>query len=146
MSAIPFGLIGAFWGHMITGFDLSMFSIIGLMALTGVVVNDSLVLLDYISNMRDEGNSAAESVRLGAARRFRAILLTTLTTFAGLTPLLLEKSLQARFMIPMAVSLAFGVVFATFITLVLVPALYMIVEDIKLLAARLFKRQDSSHA
>lgn len=130
MSAIPFGLIGAFWGHILTGFDLSMFSIIGVLALTGVVVNDSLVLLDYISNMRDAGKTALESVRLGAQRRFRAILLTTLTTFAGLTPLLLEKSMQARFMIPMAVSLAFGVLFATFIILVLVPSLYMIVEDL----------------
>lgn len=136
MSAIPFGLVGAFWGHLLTGFDLSMFSIIGLMALTGVVVNDSLVMLDYISNLRDEGYDAMEAVRLGAQRRFRAILLTTLTTFAGLTPLLLERSIQARFMIPMAVSLAFGVLFATFITLVLLPALYIIAEDLKALPGR----------
>lgn len=140
MSAIPFGLVGAFWGHILTGFDLSMFSIIGVLALTGVVVNDSLVMLDYISNLRDQGLAAMEAVRVGAQRRFRAILLTTLTTFAGLTPLLLEKSMQARFMIPMAVSLAFGVLFATFITLVLLPALYMIVEDITALPARLRRR------
>ncbi len=100
------------------------------MALTGVVVNDSLVLIDYTSSLRDEGVPAFEAILQGAQRRFRAILLTTLTTFAGLTPLLLEKSLQARFMIPMAISLAFGVLFATVITLVLLPALYMVAEDV----------------
>jgi multidrug efflux pump subunit AcrB len=131
MLAIPFGLIGAFWGHMITGFDLSMFSIIGIMALTGIVVNDSLVLIDFTDKQRKEkGLSARDAVIAGGTRRFRAILLTTMTTFAGLTPLLLEKSLQARFMLPMAVSLAFGVVFATFITLVLIPAFYLIIEDV----------------
>ena len=130
MAAIPFGIIGAFWGHLLTGFDLSMFSIIGIMALTGVVVNDSLVLIDFTDNLRREGAAAFDAILQGAQRRFRAILLTTLTTFAGLTPLLLEKSLQARFMIPMAVSLAFGVLFATVITLVLLPALYMIAEDV----------------
>ncbi len=140
MSAIPFGLIGAFWGHLLLGYDLSMFSIIGIMALTGVVVNDSLVMIDYISVLRDEGLGAFEAVTQGARRRFRAILLTTLTTFAGLTPLLLEKSMQARFMIPMAVSLAFGVLFATMITLILVPALYMIVEDLAHLPALLLGR------
>jgi len=136
MTAIPFGLIGAFWGHVITGYDLSMFSVIGIMALTGIVVNDSLVMIDYISVLRDDGHSAFEAVALGAKRRFRAIMLTTLTTFAGLTPLLLEKSMQAKFMIPMAVSLAFGVVFATVITLVLVPALYMVIEDVMNLPKR----------
>ena len=140
MSAIPFGLIGAFWGHLVMGYDLSMFSIIGIMALTGIVVNDSLVMIDYIATLRKEGHAAFEAVALGAQRRFRAILLTTLTTFAGLTPLLLEKSMQARFMIPMAVSLAFGVVFATLITLVLVPAFYMIIEDFVTLPARLRAR------
>ena len=130
MLAIPFGLIGAFWGHMITGFDLSMFSIIGVMALTGIVVNDSLVLIDYTDKQRKEkGLNAHDAVVAGGTRRFRAIMLTTMTTFAGLTPLLLEKSMQARFMLPMAVSLAFGVVFATFITLVLIPAFYLIIED-----------------
>ena len=137
MSAIPFGLIGAFWGHLIMGYDLSMFSVIGIMALTGVVVNDSLVMIDYIGTLRDEGHSAFEAVTIGARRRFRAILLTTMTTFAGLTPLLLERSMQARFMIPMAVSLAFGVVFATAITLVLVPAFYMVIEDLVTLPERL---------
>jgi len=129
MAAIPFGIIGAFWGHLLLGYDLSMFSIIGIMALTGVVVNDSLVLVDYTDGLRRGGVGAFDAILRGAQRRFRAILLTTLTTFAGLTPLLLEQSLQAKFMIPMAVSLAFGVVFATVITLVLLPALYMIAED-----------------
>ena len=140
MSAIPFGLIGAFWGHLVMGYALSMFSVIGIMALTGVVVNDSLVMIDYITRLREEGQPAFEAVAFGAKRRFRAIMLTTLTTFAGLTPLLLEKSMQARFMIPMAVSLAFGVVFATVITLVLVPALYMVIEDAVTLPKRLRKQ------
>jgi len=131
MAAIPFGLIGAFWGHIIMGFNLSMFSIIGIMALTGVVVNDSLVLIDYTSTLVKEGVPPIEAVSLGALRRFRAILLTTLTTFAGLTPLLLERSAQARFMIPMAVSLAFGVVFATLITLLLVPAFFLVIVDLE---------------
>ena len=148
MMAIPFGLIGAFWGHMLTGFDLSMFSIIGIMALTGIVVNDSLVLIDYIDTLRKEtGMSAQEAILAGGTRRFRAILLTTLTTFAGLTPLLLEKSMQARFMLPMAVSLAFGVIFATAITLILIPAFYLIVEDFTALPARMkamFRKVDST--
>ncbi len=138
MAAIPFGFIGALAGHALMGFELSMISIMGLVALAGVVVNDSLVLIDHIDTLRSEKElSAFEAVVVGAQRRFRAILLTTLTTFAGLTPLLLERSLQARFMIPMAISLAFGVLFATFITLVAIPALYMIIEDSHLLAGRI---------
>ncbi len=141
MLAIPFGLIGALWGHMLMGFDFSMFSVIGIMALTGIVVNDSLVLVDYIEGLRSsDGIGAAEAVLRGGQRRFRAIFLTTLTTFAGLTPLLLEQSVQARFMIPMAVSLAFGVVFATVITLLLIPAFYLILEDLKELAGRWMHR------
>ena len=131
MSAIPFGLVGAIGGHVLMGFDLSMLSVFGIVALTGVVVNDSLIMIDLINRERAEGVELHQVVRDSATRRFRPIMLTTLTTFFGLVPMLLERSLQARFLIPMAVSLAFGIVFATGITLLLVPSLYMILEDIK---------------
>jgi len=129
MSAIPFGIIGAIWGHMLMGYDLAILSVFGIVALTGVVVNDSLVLVDYINRAVGEHATVEEAIHRAAQARFRPVLLTSLTTFAGLTPLLLEKSLQAKFLIPMAISLAFGVLFATFITLLLVPALYRILED-----------------
>jgi multidrug efflux pump subunit AcrB len=99
--------------------------------LTGVVVNDSLVMVDFINRFRAQGESLQKAVREAGVVRFRPIILTSITTFAGLTPLLLERSLQARFLIPMAISLAFGVVFATFITLILVPVSYLILEDVK---------------
>ena len=131
MSAIPFGLIGAIWGHVAMGLNLAILSFFGIVALTGVVVNDSLVLVAFINRAyRDEGMSLSEAIRHAGGARFRPILLTSLTTFVGLTPLLLEKSMQAQFLIPMAVSLAFGVLFATFIILVLVPCLYAIQEDL----------------
>jgi multidrug efflux pump subunit AcrB len=131
MSAIPFGIVGAVLGHFVMGYDLSMLSGFGIVALTGVVVNDSLIMIDLINRMREEGVDLHHVVRDSGVRRFRPILLTTLTTFLGLTPMILEKSLQARFLVPMAISLGFGVVFATAITLILVPCLYMILEDIK---------------
>jgi multidrug efflux pump subunit AcrB len=134
MSAVPFGFVGAVWGHVIMGLDLTILSLFGLVALTGVVVNDSLVLIDFVNRRRAAGSDAVSAVREAGEVRFRPILLTSITTFAGLTPLLLERSLQARFLIPMAVSLAFGVVFATFVTLVLVPAGYLILEDVKRVA------------
>jgi len=140
MTAIPFGVVGAFAGHLLLGMDLTMFSIIGLVALAGVVVNDSLVMIDFVNRYRREGHSLENSVREAGARRFRAILLTSLTTFAGLTPLLLEKSLQAQFLIPMAVSLGFGVLFATFLTLILLPCFYLILEDLRRLPKRLHGR------
>ena len=130
MSAIPFGIVGAFWGHVVMGMDLAIFSIIGLTALSGIVVNDSLVMVDFINQARKLGKTAREAVMESGLRRFRAITLTTLTTFAGLTPLLLERSMQAQFIMPMAVTLAFGVVFATAVTLILVPILYLIAEDL----------------
>lgn len=129
MSAIPFGFVGALVGHMIMGMDFSMLSFFGMVALTGVVVNDSLVLIDRINNQRRAGVSLDEAIREAGGRRFRPILLTTLTTFFGLMPMILETSMQAQFMIPMAISLGFGVVFATVITLVLVPVIYRILED-----------------
>jgi len=140
MSAIPFGIIGAIWGHVVMGMDLAILSMFGIVALTGVVVNDSLVMVDYINRGRrgGDGSPLPEAIREAGAARFRPILLTSLTTFAGLTPLLLEKSMQAQFLIPMAVSLAFGVLFATFITLLLVPVLYRILEDVRAAGRRLF--------
>ncbi len=131
MTAVPFGLVGAVWGHAVTGYELSIMSLLGVVALTGIVVNDSLVLVSYINTRREEGIPPAEAVRQAGPVRFRAILLTSLTTAAGITPLMLEKSVQAQFLIPMAVALAFGVLFATLISLLLVPAGYLIVEDIQ---------------
>jgi multidrug efflux pump subunit AcrB len=138
MSAIPFGLVGAVWGHLIIGLDLTILSMFGLVALTGVVINDSLVMVDYINRRIATFADLNRVVREAGAARFRPILLTSLTTFAGLMPLMLERSMQARFLIPMAVSLAFGVLFATFITLILVPASYLILADLKGLPRRLF--------
>jgi len=140
MSAIPFGLIGAVLGHVVMRMDLTMLSMFGIVALTGIVVNDSLVLVDFINRRFREGIPLLEAVREAGAARFRPILLTSLTTFAGLTPLLLERSVQAQFLIPMAVSLGFGVLFATFIILVGVPVGYVILEDVKRLTDRLLGR------
>ena len=131
MSAIPFGLVGAVWGHMMLDLDVTMMSMFGLVALTGVVVNDSLVMVDFINRKREQHASIETAVREAGIGRFRPIMLTSLTTFVGLGPLILEKSFGAQFMVPMAVSLAFGVVFATFITLILVPTAYLILEDLK---------------
>ena len=131
MSAIPFGLVGATWGHVIMGLNLTILSMFGLVALTGVVVNDSLVMVDFINRHRKNRSDLMEAVKMAGVARFRPILLTSLTTFLGLSPLMLERSMQARFLIPMAISLGFGVVFATFITLVLVPAGYTVLEDIR---------------
>ncbi|NLH17977.1 MAG: efflux RND transporter permease subunit [Phycisphaerae bacterium] len=140
MSAIPFGIIGAVLGHIILGYDLSLLSSFGIVALSGIVVNDSLIMIDLINRERREGIPLAQVIRDSAVRRFRPIMLTTLTTCLGLAPMILEKSLQAKFLVPMAVSLAFGVAFATMITLVLVPSLYRIVEDIKFFIAWLFAK------
>nr|MDJ0810791.1 efflux RND transporter permease subunit [Desulfobacterales bacterium] len=136
MAAIPFGIVGAIAGHLIMGFNLSIISIFGIVGLSGVVVNDSLVLIHRANHFRREGASAHDAVIRAGCMRFRAILLTSLTTFAGLTPMLLEKSLQAQFLIPMAVSLGFGVLFATVITLLLIPCGYMILEDFQGLGRR----------
>ncbi len=129
MMAIPFGFVGAVWGHVLMGYHLSIMSMFGLIALTGVVINDSLVLVDYVNKSRWEGTSVLTAAHDAGIARFRPILLTSLTTFASLTPLLLEKSLQARFLIPMGISLGFGVLFATVISLILVPTAYLILED-----------------
>ena len=140
MSAVPFGLIGALSGHVIAGLDLTIWSLVGMIAVSGVVVNDNLVLVDFMNSNREKGISLMESIRDAGVARFRPIMLTSLTTFGGLAPLMLERSLQAQFLIPMAVSLAFGVMFATVISLVLVPALYHIVYDLEVSVARLVGR------
>ena len=121
MSAIPFGIIGAVWGHLLMGLDLALLSLFGIVALSGVVVNDSLVLLTFYNQMLREGTSHEEALISAGAARFRPILLTSLTTFFGLLPMILEKSIQAQFLIPMAASLGFGILFATFIILLGVP-------------------------
>ena len=164
MAAIPFGLVGAIWGHMALGLDVTMMSMFGLVALTGVVVNDSLVMVDFINRARSVHTDVGRRVRQAGGRqqdrhefessglrlaireaggnRFRPIMLTSLTTFFGLAPLMLERSMQAAFLVPMAVSLAFGVLFATFITLILVPISYLILDDIQRLVRRLSGRGD----
>ena len=129
MVSIPFGIVGAVCGHLLMGYSLSVNSMMGIVALSGVVVNDALVMIDYGNRRRLEGASAFAAIHAAGVRRFRPILLTTLTTFGGLAPMIFETSRQARFMIPMALSLGYGIVFATAITLVIVPCLYMILED-----------------
>jgi multidrug efflux pump subunit AcrB len=136
MAVIPFGLVGAIAGHMIMDMNLSLISFLGMLALSGVVVNDSLVMVDWVNRSRREGVPLQEAVRSAGAARFRAILLTSLTTFAGLVPLISEQSTQAQFLIPMAVSLGFGVLFATLVTLLLVPVVYLMMEDFRQLTGR----------
>ena len=131
MSVIPFGIVGSVLGHMILGIDLSVLSLFGIIAAAGVVVNDSLVMVDYINNSRRQGTPLKTAVIEAGGRRFRAILLTSLTTFIGVTPIILETSMQAKMVIPMAVSLGFGVLFATIVTLVLIPCIYLMIEDIR---------------
>ena len=138
MVVIPFGIIGAVLGHFILGMDLSALSVMGILAAAGVVVNDSLVMVDYVNNARKRGERLKDAVMHAGTKRFRAIMLTSITTFIGLVPIIFfEVSAQAKIVIPMAVSLAFGVLFATIVTLVLIPCLYLIIEDVK----SLFKRK-----
>lgn len=140
MSAIPFGFVGAVWGHVLMGFNLSIMSLMGLVALSGVVVNDSLILIVAVNRYRDDGMALWDAVVSGGARRFRPILLTSLTTFFGLLPMIFERSVQARFLVPMAVSLGFGVLAATFIMLLLVPCSYIILEDFRRWSSNVFAR------
>jgi multidrug efflux pump subunit AcrB len=168
MAAIPFGLVGAIWGHIVMGLDVTMMSMFGLVALTGVVVNDSLVMVDFINRaravhadlgrrLREEGGRPADAyefdssglqlaIREAGSNRFRPILLTSLTTFFGLAPLMIERSMQAAFLVPMAVSLAFGVLFATFITLILVPVSYLILDDVQRTLRRMFGQEEPAFA
>ncbi|MGX9462803.1 efflux RND transporter permease subunit [Shewanella sp. A14] len=139
MSVIPFGVIGSVIGHIILGIDLSVLSMFGIIAAAGVVVNDSLVMVDYVNNSRKTGVPMKEAVLNAGCRRFRAIMLTSLTTFIGLVPIMSETSMQAQMVIPMAVSLAFGVLFATVVTLCLIPCLYIAIEDVKTLIRKVIK-------
>jgi len=131
MSVIPFGFIGALIGHWLMGYSLALLSVLGLLALTGVVINDSLVLVDFANQRMRAGESISSAVENACVKRFRPVMLTSLTTFCGLLPLLMEKSTTAQFLIPMAISLGFGILFATFITLILVPANILIAEDLR---------------
>ncbi|RNL94511.1 efflux RND transporter permease subunit [Sinomicrobium pectinilyticum] len=135
LSAIPFGIVGAVIGHIILGYDLSLVSLMGMIALAGVVVNDSLIMIDYANGIRKD-QSAYEAIHEAGIRRFRPIMLTTLTTFGGLTPIILETSSQAFYLIPMAISLGFGIVFATSIILVIVPCLYLAQEDLRIIVKK----------
>jgi len=131
MMSIPFGIVGAVIGHLIMGYSLSVMSTFGVVALSGVVINGALVLIDFANRKRQAGMNDHDAIHGAGIHRFRPILLTTLTTFGGLTPMIFETSRQARFLIPMAISLGFGILFTAFITLLLVPALYLIVEDLR---------------
>lgn len=138
--SIPFGIIGAIFGHLIMGFDLSILSMLGIVALSGIVVNDSLVLIDYANQLQitHPDKDIKNIIKMSGIQRFRPILLTTLTTFCGLAPMIIETSRQAKILIPMAISIGFGIVFATLITLVLIPALYLVLHKIR---AQFFSRK-----
>ncbi|MEJ2912781.1 efflux RND transporter permease subunit [Pseudoalteromonas sp. C12FD-1] len=138
MSVIPFGVVGAMFGHVILGMTMSGLSMFGIIAVAGIVVNDSLVMVDFVNKARAEGMAIKQAVMQAGAKRFRAILLTSITTFIGVMPIIMETSLQAKIVIPMAVSLAFGVLFATVITLILIPCQYVALEDAKRLTRKLF--------
>lgn len=136
LFTIPFGIIGSIWGHLLLGYDLSIMSIFGMVALTGVVVNDAIVLIERINENFAEGLPFFEAIRTGGVRRFRAIFLTSLSTVGGLAPMIMETNMQAKFLIPMALSLASGVAFATVLTLVLIPSLLVILNDFRRLVFR----------
>ncbi len=131
--SIPFGIIGAIFGHLLLGYDLSIVSLLGIVALSGVAVNDALVLIEHATYLRMSGTQqpVAELIKTAAIQRFRPVILTTLTTFGGLMPMIMETSRQARFLVPMAISIGCGILFATLITLILIPSLYVVVEDIR---------------
>jgi multidrug efflux pump subunit AcrB len=131
MTAIPFSFTGAIYGHLLFDMSVSMYSYFGIGAAAGVVVNDNLVLVDRIGKLREQGLSALEAVAESTVQRFRPILLTSVTTFVGLMPLMAERSIDAQFLKPAGIALAFGVLFALFVTLLLVPALYCVGEDLK---------------
>ncbi len=136
MVSIPFGIIGAIIGHLLLGYEMTMMGVIGMLALSGVVVNDALILISFANDRRAHHATAHDAVVAAGIQRFRPILLTTMTTFGGLAPMIMETSRQAKFLIPMAISLGFGILFATFLTLLLVPSLYMVIEDVARLCGR----------
>ena len=147
--SIPFGIIGAFFGHLLMGYDLSLLSLFGIVALSGVVVNDSLVLIDYANRLQQAGDeSPFHIIKTASIQRFRPIILTTMTTFLGLAPMIMETSRQAKILIPMAISIGFGILFATVITLLLIPSLYLVIHDIRELKHKLsiaIKHLETTH-
>lgn len=145
LIAIPFSAIGAVIGHLMMGYSLSVMSLFGMMALAGVVVNGSLVLIDFANRRREKGFTMGESLQEAAIQRFRPILLTTLTTFVGLAPMIFESSRQAKFLIPMAISLGYGILFSIIVTMILVPALYVIIEDFKALTKSRTSASQTKH-
>lgn len=146
MSVIPFGVIGAVLGHMLLGMPVSIMSGFGIVALSGVVVNDSILMVEFVNRAREQGIAMKEAIIDSGTKRFRAIILTSITTFIGLVPILFETNLQAKIMIPMAVSLAFGILFATLITLILIPCLYAILEDVKHIGRIAVGRKETAFA
>jgi multidrug efflux pump subunit AcrB len=130
MAAIPFGLIGALFGHALMGIDLTILSLFGIFGLSGIVVNDSIILVTFFKQQREKGIETTEAIITAATHRLRAVLLTSMTTIGGLTPLLFETSRQAQFLIPMAVSISFGLMFATVLVLLVIPALLSVHESI----------------
>lgn len=138
LTAVPFGLVGAVVGHLLMGYPLTILSVIGIVALTGIVVNDALILVDFVNKEVAQGHPVHEAVVHAGRRRLRPILLTTLTTVLGLSPLMAEQSFQAKFLIPMAVSISFGLVFATMLTLIVIPCNYVIIEDLKAIGRRIW--------
>ncbi len=140
--SIPFGIIGAIFGHILLGYDLSIISLLGIVALSGVAVNDALVMIEHATYLRSNSTwgSVNELIKTAAIQRFRPVILTTLTTFGGLMPMIMETSRQARFLVPMAISIGCGILFATLITLILIPCLYVVVDDIKLIYNRKIKK------
>ncbi|NOQ78943.1 MAG: AcrB/AcrD/AcrF family protein, partial [Gammaproteobacteria bacterium] len=142
MAIIPFGLVGALWGHWIQGIDLTLLSIFGFFGLSGIVVNDSIILVTFYKRLRDKGMLVKDALIEASVQRLRAVLLTSLTTIAGLLPLLFETSLQAQFLIPMAVSIAFGLAFATVLVLIIIPVFLSIHESIHFKIRGFFSEED----
>jgi multidrug efflux pump subunit AcrB len=140
MMAIPFGLIGAVFGHLVMGMEFTIISLFGIVALSGIVVNDALILIDFINRAVRSGVDIETAVVESGKARFRPVLLTSITTIAGLLPILLERSFQAQFLIPMAISICFGLLAATLLTLLYVPALYLIVRDVRNSVVSRFRR------
>ncbi len=143
MLAIPFGIIGVVWGHWLLGYDMTFLSLIGFVALAGVVVNNSLVFVDFANRFRREGHSQLESLVEAGKQRLRPIVLTSMTTVLGLSPLMLEQSFQARFLIPMAISISFGLISATVLTLLVLPSVLVAFDDARRLAAWLWTGERS---
>jgi multidrug efflux pump subunit AcrB len=131
MLAIPFGVIGVVWGHLLLGYEMTFLSLIGFVALSGIVVNDSLILVKFYNSMREQGMNLLDGLVAAGQARLRPIALTTVTTVLGLTPLMLERSFQAKFLIPMAISVAFGLMAATLVILIVLPCIMLIIDDIK---------------